>query len=359
LIDVDALSAPLGDDEPAGPNLEYDGNYLELEAASRGKPEQQFGDTIVPAEEPDWKAVARQGLSLLERTRDLRIAALVTRALTRTQGLAGFAAGMELLARLTCDLWAHVHPQLDPDDNNDPFMRVSALSLLADGEGMQRGEGILRDLRSIEIVSVRGVGTFQMRDLELALEMIEGNTEAPTLSRAQLEGLMAAAAQGGEPDHAGAALASLERLLDFLRATIGSVETPDASMLRARLRAISQMHASGSDGGESASESAGYDDESAAPGDDDTGSARPSGRRAQALSGEIHSREDAIRALNLVCAYLERHEPTNPAPLLIKRAQKLMNMSFVQIIQEMTPEGMDSLAKIAGADQVSSSSDGY
>ena len=38
-----------------------------------GKPEQQYGDTIVAAEGPDWKEVQAQSLVLLERSRDLRI----------------------------------------------------------------------------------------------------------------------------------------------------------------------------------------------------------------------------------------------------------------------------------------------
>ena len=41
-------------DAPCGPNLEYDQEFLALEQAARGKEEQQYGDTVIPAEEPDW-----------------------------------------------------------------------------------------------------------------------------------------------------------------------------------------------------------------------------------------------------------------------------------------------------------------
>ena len=47
-------------------------------------------------------------------------------------------------------------------------------------------------------------------------------------------------------------------------------------------------------------------------------------RRAPSIDGEIGTREDAVRMLDLVCSYLERHEPSNPAPLFIRRAQRLM-----------------------------------
>ena len=36
-----------------------------------------------------------------------------------------------------------------------------------------------------------------------------------------------------------------------------------------------------------------------------------------------------------------------------------MTMSFVDIMKEMAPEGMDSITKIAGADQVGTSESGY
>ena len=34
----------------------------------------------------------------------------------------------------------------------------------------------------------------------------------------------------------------------------------------------------------------------------------------------VESRDDAIKALQMICAYLERSEPTNPAQLLLRRA---------------------------------------
>jgi type VI secretion system protein ImpA len=43
----------LDPDAPAGPNLEFDAAFGELERAAQGKPEQQYGGTIIPAEEPE------------------------------------------------------------------------------------------------------------------------------------------------------------------------------------------------------------------------------------------------------------------------------------------------------------------
>ena len=72
-LDVDAWLSPLSEQAPCGADLEYDPAFLALEEAARGKPEQQFGDTLIPAQEPDWRAVDEQARALLGRTRDLRV----------------------------------------------------------------------------------------------------------------------------------------------------------------------------------------------------------------------------------------------------------------------------------------------
>jgi type VI secretion system protein ImpA len=64
--------------------------------------------------------------------------------------------------------------------------------------------------------------------------------------------------------------------------------------------------------------------------------------------GTINSREDASRALERVCEWIERNEPSNPAPLLIRRAQRLMSKSFIDIIRDLAPEGVAEIEKLAG-----------
>ena len=56
-VQLEALTAPISPDNPCGADLEYDPAFAELERAAQGKPEQQIGNTVVPAADPDWKAV--------------------------------------------------------------------------------------------------------------------------------------------------------------------------------------------------------------------------------------------------------------------------------------------------------------
>jgi type VI secretion system protein ImpA len=68
----------------------------------------------------------------------------------------------------------------------------------------------------------------------------------------------------------------------------------------------------------------------------------------RSLSGSIETRNDALRAIDMVCEYLERTEPTNPAQLLLRRARKLVNKNFVELVRELAPESLDQVARVMG-----------
>ncbi len=71
IVDVDVLLQEVEAGMPCGPNLEYDPLFLELEQNALGKPEVQYGKTIVPAVAPEWKVVKKQAFELLGRAREL------------------------------------------------------------------------------------------------------------------------------------------------------------------------------------------------------------------------------------------------------------------------------------------------
>ena len=87
------LTAPLPDieaDAPAGPNLEFDGEFGALERLAQGTPERQAGDKIIPAEDPVWKEVAAAAAALLEKTYDLRVLTHLAVARLHVGGLGEF-----------------------------------------------------------------------------------------------------------------------------------------------------------------------------------------------------------------------------------------------------------------------------
>jgi type VI secretion system protein ImpA len=60
-----------------------------------------------------------------------------------------------------------------------------------------------------------------------------------------------------------------------------------------------------------------------------------------------------VRQLDRICEWIERHEPTNPAPILIRRAQRLMNKSFMEIMRDLAPDGVAQIENLAGPEAVS------
>jgi type VI secretion system protein ImpA len=69
---------------------------------------------------------------------------------------------------------------------------------------------------------------------------------------------------------------------------------------------------------------------------------------AGSWDGEIRSRQDVIRVLDKVCEYYERQEPSSPLPMLLRRAQRLATMSFLEILRELTPAGVPQAEALGG-----------
>ncbi len=93
-LELEPLLSPLAADAPCGPDLEYDAVFLALQEAAQGKPEQQYGDTLIPAQPPDWAGVREHALRLAAITRDLRLAVWLVRSGARLHGLAGAVHGL-------------------------------------------------------------------------------------------------------------------------------------------------------------------------------------------------------------------------------------------------------------------------
>lgn len=115
---------------------------------------------------------------------------------------------------------------------------------------------------------------------------------------------------------------------------------PDLKPLRQTLSAIAGMLPQAGDAGAEAGDVAHAGAEASVG----------SGSGAQALSGRINSRAEALRAIEMVCDYLERAEPTNPAQLLLRRAGRLLGHNFLQLMKELAPDALSEVARIMGVD---------
>ena len=223
-------------------------------------------------------------------------------------------------------LWDSVHPQLDASDNNDPTMRLNALAPLT---ALDAG---LADLRAAALAAVRG--SLTVRDLELGLGLAAATageivpTEAGVLQA--LQDLLARHPQVAEA--AVAAQRSAEAIAAVLAARVGHERATDLGPITKLLKAVAAAVARAQGVAEPA---AGVEGSPGAPG--------------AAAAGGIRTRADAVRELERVCDWLERNEPSNPAPLLIRRAQRLMNKNFLEIVRDLAPEGVTQIELIAGS----------
>ena len=321
---LESLLAPLAADNPCGPDLEYDPAFQALLDASAGKPERQYGDKVYPAEGPDWPLVHEQALQLAARTRDLRVAVWLARSGARLQGLAGAVSGLQLVQGLVERYWDQVHPTLDASDNNDPTARVTTLMALAETDAG------LADLRQASLTGKRGALT--VRDIELALGPADPFPgESVPSEEGVLQGVVAAIGESAAvATQMQAGFDAAQGLALALESRLEASQSPDLTPLKKVLQRVA-------DAGRRAS---GGSADGAADGQGDGAAAR--------APGTISSRDDANRALDRVCEWIERNEPSNPAPLLIRRAQRLMSKNFIDIIRDLAPDGLGQVEQIAG-----------
>ncbi len=343
-LDLDNLLKPISDGEPAGPDLEYDPAFLAAFRAAEGSPSRQMGDAVVAGEEPDWRATCDLAAGLLTRTKDLRVAVLLTRALLRVQGLPGLDLGLTLIQGLVERYWEQVYPQLDPEDDNDPTIRVNILLDLCSQEFM------LHALRNTPLVRSRMLGPLSYRDIEIA----EGRASAPAdtkpLDSAAIHGVFMDCSIEELQASATAAAGALKRvngLSDALAERIRLNQMPSFDPLSGLLAAIARSL--GTYLAERLPQGSATE---ALPGEA-AGSELASAERPTrgAAIGEVASRDDVVRAIDRICDYYSRYEPSSPVPLLLLRARRLATGSFVDIVRDLAPDALKEIEKVCGLDK--------
>ena len=343
ILDVESLLIPISNEEPCGPNLEYDSDYADFEKAARGTREQQYGQTIIPGEEPNWREVRRLGLEMLTRTMDLRVGCQLARGLLEIDGFSGFVEGLGLVRGYLERYWLTVHPQLDPDDGNDPTLRVNTVSSLSDQATT------VQSLRTVPMVSAPGAGRFSLRDLGIALGDIAPPTdrEKPTIAAIEaaftecdLEQLRNNAAAIGQ------CLDATDAIETILTQNVGSTRAVSLESLRDTIQEIQTVLTSNLSRREPrASEDLPVEQFVTAD-----GLQVPAARS----TGEIGSREDVVRVLDRICDYYARNEPSSPVPLLLGRAKRLATKSFLEIVKDLTPDSMAQIRALGGVDDAES-----
>lgn len=346
IVDLEPYLQDISPEAPCGEDLSYDSDMLELEQEFQGRPEQQIGDSVSEGVEPNWDSVKDRADTLLKRTHDLRIVLQFAVALTKVDGLPGLHAGLTLLKEMISRQWEHVHPQLDPDDDNDPLERVNILASINVPAGSlgdpirfryhaqhapltnSRGFGRVtyRDILTVRSGEAPSGGETQMSSADIEAAFMDSDVEFLAECHEAITGAKDAVRDldATLTDHVGAgASTSFDGIMEDLR----GIESELAERLRQRGYGVESAEGEGAEGEEAAGPSGG-------------------GKGGAALSGDVNSPRDAEIALDKVIRYYQMNEPSSPVPMLVEVAKGLISKSFVEISSALPPDTVELIRNI-------------
>lgn len=341
-FDLAALLAPVPGEAPAGGDLRADASpqalYLRLrDARAEARAAERAGDagdTEAAGVPPQWRTIRELAAEALAQSKDLEVAAWLTEALLRSDGLPGLAAGARLMAGLVEDFWDGLFPLPDEDGLATRVAPVAGLNGLS-GEGT-----LIQPLRKITLF-VRPDGTalqFWQYEQSAALAGIADaarrtqRIDAGVLPFETVEN--EARAAGGARftlihRQAAAAAAAWQELSDALDRRAGN-EAPPTGRVRDLLVQIIAVAEQFADLGAAAEPVA--PSEPAAPG------AAAAAGPPLAAAGVIGSREEALRALSAIADYFRRAEPLSPLAYTLQEAVRRARMSWPELLEEIVPD---------------------
>ncbi|HEY1057121.1 MAG TPA: type VI secretion system ImpA family N-terminal domain-containing protein [Limnobacter sp.] len=318
-----------------GPNLEYDNRFLALVQAAQGRPETQFE----PAVPPDWAFVERESQLLLNESRDLRLVLLLAQSQLALQGLAPVPTVLAGMAALIRDCWTALNPPLD---EGDAYPRLQVI------ESMGPGSPFFATLRSALVHRHAALGELRIRDFEILAGHLQGAVS--TCNRDQLQQFM--------QSHADVlvelltVVQSLNSALDDLSAAFAQVLPHERlsalESFRTVLRHVRQVLPE-----LSPAVSAPMQIESGLQTGFQSGSLSEPAQSANPAPVAVlvvNNRAQALAAIDSVCRYLEQAEPTSPAQWLLKRARRLIDKNFLELVKDLAPDALNDVARIMGVD---------
>jgi type VI secretion system protein ImpA len=311
-----------------------------MELAAQPEEERQAGKEIVEGRDPDYKDLAVKARAVLERAHDIRAAVYWADSELRLSGLSGFSEATRFIRFCLEEHWATCHPELDEEDDDDPMMRINAVTNLAGRTTILRG---LR--RSVALTESRAFGGVTLRDIDVAKGDEAATDDETPMSSSDIE---AAFMDTGEE--------KLKAILESARLSLENVNAIDAVFMEKTpgfgpsLEPLQQLL--GRIVGVLV-KAVGEEDAQADDIQDDAGDAPVTGASAAAPAaasapGTISTRTDVAAALDRIIDYYTKYEPSSPLPVLLKRARRLVGADFITIINDLAPLGVDNVNLVGG-----------
>lgn len=343
-FDLAALLAPIAAEAPGGADLRADPSPQSLYYRLRdARAEARAAERAMEAEEgsiaaaPQWRVVRDLAIeAIAASTKDLEIAAWLTEALLRCDGLVGFTAGVRLMVGLAEGFWDGLYPLPDEDGVATRVAPVAGLN-------GQSGEGTLsQPLRMLPLFARPDGAVLQFWQFEQSAalaaitdpERRQQRIDAGTVpfETVEAEARAAGAAHFARlRERAEAAVAGWRALGDALDARAGA-DAPSTGRVREILENIASVATrfAAPEGGVPAGTGSGAAAEAGA-------AAGPTFAAAD-IPGVIASREEALRSLAAIAEFFRRTEPLSPLSYTLQEAVRRARMSWPELLEEIVPD---------------------
>jgi type VI secretion system protein ImpA len=339
------LAAPLPGDAPAGADLRQDFTpqslYYRLRDAraeareiERRIDHDPAADGGVPVQ---WRTVRDLAIKALgEQTKDLEIAAWLTEALVRLDGMPGLAVGSAVIAELAAGLWdSGLHPQPDEDGIETQVAPITGLNGQgADGTLMQplRKSALFNGLDGEPVTYWQYVQSEELETITDAARRKQ-RLAAKVVPLADMAG--AARKAGGARlsalrSDAKTALAAWMRMSEVLEARAGA-DAPPTSRVRDLLNAIAAVANTYAPPEPDAPLVDAAVEENVAEGQPAVGSNLVQAARPV-------TREDMLRELERIADFFRRTEPHSPLAYTLEEAVRRGRLTWPELLAEVVPD---------------------
>jgi type VI secretion system protein ImpA len=342
-FDLAAVLAPVPGGAPAGADLRGDSSpesrYFRLRdarAEARAAERATESEDATTAPPPQWRTVRDLGIEAIAGySKDLEIAAWVTEALLRCDGLVGFTAGARLMNGLVEGFWDDLFPLPDEDGMATRVGPVAGLN-------GQSGEGTLsQPLRKLPLFARADGALMELWQFEQSSDLAavvdpERRQQRIDAGVVPFETVENEARAAGAPhftalrDQANAAAAAWRVLSEALDSRAGP-DAPPTSRVREILERIATVAARFAAPGTVPAE---------APPDGAPVESVPFFAAGEGASGSraLASREEALRSLAAIAEFFRRTEPLSPLSYTLQEAVRRARMSWPELLEEIVPD---------------------
>lgn len=348
-FDLEAVLAPVSEDAPAGTDLREDYSpasvYFQLRdarAEARDAERQAEAAEGDEATAPQWRSMQSLALrALATGAKDLEVAAWMTEALVRTDGLRGLSTGAAVIGGLVERYWDDLFPMPDEDGIETRVAPVAGLA----GQGVDGT--LMQPLRKTTLFNRPDGSPFGLWRYVATVEL-SGITD-PERRAARLEAgvlpfdEMEKEARLAGPGHWSAlrtdVSGALESWAEMGRALDDKAgpDSPSTSRVRdllVQLLEICDRFAPAQAGGGGAEAS----DGAAGPAEAQAGLPAGGGNAANAAAAAIAGREQALRQLGEIAAWFRKTEPHSPLSYTLDDAVRRARMTWPELLAEVLPD---------------------